>query len=89
MFMRVLMPVGRALRHAGKQQLRPQTSGADALPRYLLRPHACVAGCMQEDCDMAYFSLDITPIQAQAQKRGVQHVRFPVRDFDPFDLRWV
>eukprot|EP00798_Chlamydomonas_sp_ICE-L_P008085 gene8085-1327_t len=41
-----------------------------------------------ENCDMEYFSLDIVPIQERAKERGdIQHVRFPVRDFDPFDLR--
>ena len=37
---------------------------------------------------MAYFDLDISPIIARCQERGdIKHVRFPVRDFDPFSLR--
>ncbi|KXZ48593.1 hypothetical protein GPECTOR_26g496 [Gonium pectorale] len=44
--------------------------------------------CLQEDSDMAYFSLDVKPIQARCEERGdIKHVRFPIRDFDPFDLR--
>ncbi|GLI59461.1 hypothetical protein VaNZ11_001341 [Volvox africanus] len=44
--------------------------------------------CLQEDPDMAYFNLDIQPIQAHCKERGdIKHVRFPIRDFDPFDLR--
>ncbi|WIA29029.1 hypothetical protein OEZ86_011543 [Tetradesmus obliquus] len=42
---------------------------------------------LQEDCDMEYFGIDIAAIQARCKEVGVQHVRFPVRDFDPFDLR--
>jgi len=42
----------------------------------------------QEDCDLAYFDIDIKGIQRRCAKRGdIKHVRFPVRDFDPFDLR--
>ena len=42
----------------------------------------------QEDSDMAYFSLDVGPIQKRCEERGdIKHVRFPVRDFDPYDLR--
>ncbi|KAJ9531202.1 hypothetical protein QJQ45_006636 [Haematococcus lacustris] len=41
-----------------------------------------------EDCDMAYFKLDLEPIKARCMERGdVKHVRFPIRDFDPYDLR--
>lgn len=43
--------------------------------------------CLQEDSDMEYFNLDIKPIQARCEERGVKHVRFRIRDFDPFDLR--
>lgn len=44
--------------------------------------------CLQEDSDMAYFSLDINPIIKRCQARGdIKHVRFPIRDFDPFSLR--
>jgi protein-tyrosine phosphatase len=42
---------------------------------------------LQEDCDMEYFGIDIAAIQARCREVGLQHVRFPVRDFDPFDLR--
>lgn len=43
---------------------------------------------MQEDCDLEYFDIDIKGIQARAAARGdIKHVRFPIRDFDPFDLR--
>ncbi|KAI8476474.1 MAG: phosphatases II [Monoraphidium minutum] len=43
---------------------------------------------LQEDCDMDYFSIDIAAIRARCAERGdIKHVRFPVRDFDPFDLR--
>lgn len=67
------------------------------------QPHQCVLPCMtwcaaavdavtavslQEDSDMAYFNLDITAIQARCAERGdIKHVRFPIRDFDPYDLR--
>lgn len=44
--------------------------------------------CLQEDSDMAYFDLDIKPIIERCKQRGdIKHVRFPVRDFDPFSLR--
>ncbi|KAG2491413.1 hypothetical protein HYH03_010202 [Edaphochlamys debaryana] len=47
-----------------------------------------VVFCLQEDPDMEYFSLDIKPIQERCAERGdIKHVRFPIRDFDPFDLR--
>ena len=36
---------------------------------------------------MEYFGIDIAAIQQRCREVGVQHVRFPVRDFDPFDLR--
>ena len=37
---------------------------------------------------MAYFSLGINPIIKRCQARGdIKHVRFPIRDFDPFSLR--
>lgn len=37
---------------------------------------------------MAYFDLDINPIIDHCKQRGdIKHVRFPVRDFDPFSLR--
>lgn len=40
------------------------------------------------DSDMEYFSLDINPIIQACEERGdIKHVRFPIRDFDPYDLR--
>lgn len=36
---------------------------------------------------MAYFNLDIRPIQEACRSLGIVHVRFEIRDFDPFDLR--
>ncbi|CAL8461831.1 g1362 [Coccomyxa elongata] len=43
---------------------------------------------LQEDSDMAYFDLDLEPIRQRCAERGdVAHNRFPIRDFDPFDLR--
>lgn len=47
-----------------------------------------VVFCLQMDSDMEYFDLDINPIIQRCKERGdVKHVRVPVRDFDPFDLR--
>lgn len=44
--------------------------------------------CLQEDSDMAYFNLDLDPILQRCQERGdIKHVRFPIRDFDLYDLR--
>ena len=44
--------------------------------------------CLQEDSDMAYFDLDINPIIERCKQRGdIKHIRFPIRDFDPFSLR--
>nr|QKY15166.1 phosphoglucan phosphatase (LSF) [Polytomella parva] len=43
---------------------------------------------LQEDCDMAFFNLDGEAIRRRCQERGdINHVRFPIRDFDPYDLR--
>lgn len=37
---------------------------------------------------MAYFDLDLEPIRQRCLERGdVAHNRYPIRDFDPFDLR--
>ena len=37
---------------------------------------------------MAYFDLDIHPIIDRCKQRGdIKHIRFPIRDFDPFSLR--
>lgn len=37
---------------------------------------------------MDYFKIDIEAIRERCRERGdIKHVRFPVRDFDPFDLR--
>lgn len=44
--------------------------------------------CLQQDSDMEYFNLDISPILKRATQRGdVQHVRYRINDFDGFDLR--
>lgn len=43
--------------------------------------------CLQKDSDMAYFDLDIRPIQAACRDLGISHVRYEIRDFDPFDLQ--
>lgn len=44
--------------------------------------------CLQEDINLDYFSVDISAIRKRCQARGdVRHVRCPVRDFDPSDLR--
>lgn len=37
---------------------------------------------------MAWFDLDVTPIIERCKQRGdIQHIRYRIRDFDPFDLR--
>jgi len=44
--------------------------------------------CLQQDSDMAYFSLDLGPILRRAEERGdVHHIRYRINDFDAFDLR--
>jgi len=43
--------------------------------------------CLQEDKDMAHFSLDLAPILKRAEEVGIRHVRNPIRDFDPLSLR--
>jgi hypothetical protein len=44
--------------------------------------------CLQMDSDMEYFDLDIDPIIARCKERGdIKHMRYQIRDFDPFDLR--
>ena len=44
--------------------------------------------CLQEDSDMAYFSLDIDPIQSRCREVGsIDHIRHAIRDFDPYSLR--
>lgn len=44
--------------------------------------------CLQENSDMEYFSLDISPIRARCKERSdVRHLRHAIRDFDPFSLR--
>jgi hypothetical protein len=44
--------------------------------------------CLQEDCDLDYFNIDIKAIAERCDQRGdIRHVRFPIRDFDPFELR--
>jgi hypothetical protein len=37
---------------------------------------------------MEYFSIDIDAIKVRCEERGdIRHVRYSIRDFDPFDLR--
>ncbi|CAE8666062.1 unnamed protein product, partial [Polarella glacialis] len=43
--------------------------------------------CLQEDKDMKHFDLDIEPIQGRCSEVGISHLREPISDFDPFDLR--
>jgi len=43
--------------------------------------------CLQEDNDMKHFDLDIVPIQDKAAELNITHVRCPIKDFDPFQLR--
>jgi len=44
--------------------------------------------CLQEDHDAQYFGFEIEDIQLRCEERGdIVHVRCPVRDFDPFNLR--
>lgn len=44
--------------------------------------------CLQEDCDLEYFNIDIGAIRARCLERGdIKHVRYRIRDFDPHDLR--
>lgn len=44
--------------------------------------------CLQEDCDLDYFNIDVKAIADRCAERGdIRHVRFPIRDFDPFELR--
>jgi len=44
--------------------------------------------CLQEDSDMAYFSLDVAPIRSRCTSRSdIAHMRHAIRDFDPFSLR--
>jgi protein-tyrosine phosphatase len=44
--------------------------------------------CLQEDCDLEYFGIDVNAIASRCAERGdIRHVRFPIRDFDPFELR--
>lgn len=43
---------------------------------------------LQEDSDLAYFSLDNSPIRARcASGKQIEHIRHAVRDFDPYSLR--
>jgi protein-tyrosine phosphatase len=44
--------------------------------------------CLQQDPDLAYFSVDIGVIQERVKEiEGIEHIRAPIRDFDPYDLR--
>jgi len=43
---------------------------------------------LQQDCDMEYFGQSVAPIAARCVERGdVKHVRSPIQDFSPYDLR--
>lgn len=43
---------------------------------------------LQEDSDLAYFSLDNEPIRERcAAGKQIEHIRHAVRDFDPYSLR--
>lgn len=47
-----------------------------------------VVFCLQEDKDMRYWNLDLHPIEQRCRERGdIKHVRVPVKDFNPQDLR--
>lgn len=43
--------------------------------------------CLQEDVNLDYFDIDINRIRSRCGEVGIRHVRCPVRDFDPSDLR--
>ncbi|BBM99425.1 hypothetical protein MPTK1_1g21210 [Marchantia polymorpha subsp. ruderalis] len=44
--------------------------------------------CLQQDPDLAYFSVDIEAIINHAKEvDGIEHIRAQIRDFDPYDLR--
>lgn len=44
--------------------------------------------CLQEDINLDYFGVDIAAIQDRCNERGdIKHLRLPIRDFDPMDLR--
>eukprot|EP00928_Gymnodinium_smaydae_P071744 TRINITY_DN55243_c1_g1_i1.p1 TRINITY_DN55243_c1_g1~~TRINITY_DN55243_c1_g1_i1.p1 ORF type:complete len:318 (+),score=77.92 TRINITY_DN55243_c1_g1_i1:54-1007(+) len=43
--------------------------------------------CLQEDKDLAHFSIDLEPIVARANELGITHVRVSIPDFDPLCLR--
>ena len=44
--------------------------------------------CLQENSDMEYFSLNVDPIRERCAKgRVIDHIRYAIRDFDPYSLR--
>eukprot|EP00892_Ulva_mutabilis_P010884 jgi/Ulvmu1/8168/UM040_0065.1 len=43
--------------------------------------------CLQQDTDMAYFDLDIEPVQDRAGEVDLRHVRLRINDMDPLNLR--
>eukprot|EP00238_Polyblepharides_amylifera_P012711 CAMPEP_0196587502 /NCGR_PEP_ID=MMETSP1081-20130531/57641_1 /TAXON_ID=36882 /ORGANISM="Pyramimonas amylifera, Strain CCMP720" /LENGTH=349 /DNA_ID=CAMNT_0041909699 /DNA_START=329 /DNA_END=1378 /DNA_ORIENTATION=+ len=62
--------------------------GPDDVDTILSKEGVSTILCLQEDKDMAWWKLDINPIIQRANELdGILHVREPVRDFDPFDLR--
>ena len=44
--------------------------------------------CLQENVNLDYFDVDIQAIEKRCEERAdVRHIRCPIRDFDPMDLR--
>ena len=44
--------------------------------------------CLQENVNLDYFGVDIQAIEKRcAERADVRHIRCPIRDFDPMDLR--
>ncbi|KAG1664254.1 hypothetical protein FOA52_003508 [Chlamydomonas sp. UWO 241] len=60
---------------------------ADDVNHLVEQENVKVVYCLQEDSDMAYFNLDIKPVEARCAELGIKHIRFRIRDFDPHDLR--
>jgi len=42
---------------------------------------------LQQDHDIAYWQVDLSPIRKRCEELGVVHIRRPARDFDPHSLR--
>lgn len=43
--------------------------------------------CLQENKDLAHFSIDLGPIVSRMKELGMSHVHYPIPDFDPLCLR--